>query len=445
VRERVDPPLEPVPSTLTLPLSADLTTFEPLVREAIEQQLALEQKDWTRVTDKGDSPEIETRMHARLEPPALAVHKGTLRIAVEIAYWGDVRGRAKTPFGWIWLTRSEDWGTKAAPGRIKLTVSIRPRIGEDLSFDTHSELEDVVFDAPPGEKLCTDTLIRVCISREEAAARVHKELGREIRSQAPALLRTLDARIEREVALRPFVSQALKVLASPDAHDLSIRVRELALGPLGGKRSQLRMDAELGLVVELGAQRAHDAAIPPVEAPRGRDNELVFDAKVGYAGLGEDLTRALGDIRAGELSLRRVAVPGAATSGGQLMLALTLQREQDALTVYATAEPQLAGDVLTLASVQIDEASRAALLSLALSPDTLASDIERRARVLIASYGAVQLTAIEQKLSVLTLVFVPVTLELVSTRFSDLRFTRGGLLVRVHGSARARASKDDAS
>jgi hypothetical protein len=430
----------PVPlSRLALPLELELAWLLPLVGQAVQKDLKLEQADWTRVTASGANPEVDTRMQAALGELGVSVGKGVVRIEVPVAYWGKVRARASTPFGSVWLTKGTEWGTREAPGQVILDVELRPRIDGAFELTTSSSLAGVRFQAPKGDKLCTTTLVRICISREDAAARVHAELEREIRKTAPKLLATVDARITERVDLRSFVGKALAGLAAPSGTEqLAVRVEELAVGPITGKGTRLRVNVELAFRVSSGGAAEKPPKLPPKAELRGISSELSYDFGVSFAELSARWSEQLAGSAVADWSIARCEVLGPAATeaeGAALLVALSLERHAQTLRVFArvVVEPQAAA--LQLTSVRLSAESSAALAALEVPPEGVESLLKERAARPLDAYAARQLAQVEQKLGALTLGLSPVALRLGHAEYQALGVAGHGLRFRVRTTA----------
>lgn len=440
VAARVDPVPPVALSRLALPLELELGWLLPLVNQAAQKELKLEQADWTRVTAEGANPEVETRMQAALGQLGVSVGKGVVRVEVPVAYWGKVRAHASTPFGSVWLSKGTDWGTREAPGQVILDAELRPRIDGAFELTTRTSLAGVRFQAPKGDKLCTTTLVRICVSREDAAARVHAELEREIRKAAPRLLETVDARIAERVDLRKFVAHALSELATPSGTEsLALRVEELALGPITGKGTLLRMTVELAFRVSAGgsAEKTEKVPLPPKGELRGVSSDLSYDLVVPFADLSELWTQQLGGSTVAGWSVAGCEVLGVDEGGPALVVALRLERGEPAkqsLRVFAhvAAEPRAA--TLQLTSVRLSPESSAALAALAIPPEQVEAVLQQRAAFPLAEPAARQLAQIGHRLSALTLGLTPVALTPGETRYQALGVARQGLLFRVQAT-----------
>jgi hypothetical protein len=297
------------------------------------------------------------------------------------------------------------------------------------------------FKAPAGEKLCTTTFVRICVSRDEAAERVHAELERVIRREAPALLSELDARIEKQVDLRAFVSQALAVLAAPSGADgLALPVEQLALGPIDGKQTRLRMNAELALRVVEGP-----VSEPPKLPPKGEltksPSELNYDVTLPFSELGERFSAQLAGKQLNGWSLARCEALGFARGGLNLVLSLKLQRGEQQLTVFADGALAQKNAELSLSQLTWSPASHSALVSMGLPAEDLTTMMRQAARLRLEEYAQDRLTQIERKLAVLTLALTPISLVLKDAHYEAWRPASGALRFRVQARPSVKLQK----
>lgn len=416
----------------------DLSWLLPMLSEVVQKELRLAQSEWTRVTAENANPEVETRMQAEVGALRVVVREGSVRVELPVAYFGKVRARAKTPFGSVWLSKGTDWGTREAPGLVVLEIEVRPSISRNFALSTKSTLLGVRFSAPKGEKLCTTTFVRVCISRDEAASRVHAELEREIRKVSPMLLRVVDARIgEQGHALHAFLTHAVSEMAEPlGAEQLRLSVDAFALGPVGGKDTRLRLDAELGFRASLFTPAPKQSVVPPKGELRGGSNELSYDAVLTFLELGQAWTQKLGQAAVRNVSVVGCEVLGSAQDGAALVLSLSLSRDEQTLKVFAHAELEQQGSALRLSKLAFTSESRAALDAMGVDEAELATLVKKAATASLADAATVQLKRIEQKLGALTLALTPLELKLEGAHYEAVRPVFKALLVRVRAKPR---------
>ncbi|MFM2419997.1 MAG: hypothetical protein RL385_4720 [Pseudomonadota bacterium] len=201
---RADPLPEIGVSTLRIPVGMPIADLQQLLREHLTLPNL---DDYQVVSDAGQSPEVAIRYAAELLPPELSSEGDVLHVQVPIAYYGSFRARAKTPFGWVWLTKGTHWGTPEAQGRIDVSLDVRVGVGGDWTLSSASELRALRFTAPPVEKVCTGGLFKVCVPAEWVAERVHQELDRRVRERVERGLAEVDAQARERVNLSGLASQ----------------------------------------------------------------------------------------------------------------------------------------------------------------------------------------------------------------------------------------------
>ena len=441
--ERIDvvPPL-PV-STFAVALGLDLRLLEPLLTDLLNTELPLRQADWTRVTEEGANPQVETRMQARVEKLKLGVKGNAVRIKARIAYWGEARAQLATPFGKAWLSRGTDWGTKKQPGSVLLTLTLEPKLSRAFGLSTHTTLERVSFEAPAGDALCGKIVIKVCVPREQAAKQVHAALKRAIEGASPQLLAEVDRRVARQSDVAGAVARALRTLehATPSLDEtwLKLTVSEVALGDVGGTEVRATLPLELSLRPQFGAQQPDvERTLPARSYPQGLLTQWVFDAPLPFQQVSQAMSQALTGIALQSFRVRKLEVLGVSKASGRLAFSLNMVRDQEELTVYAEADPVLQGDRLLLSAVQLTDSSRRALEPLELDQAALVAAVSQRGSLVLSEFGRRYLQALRGKLQAPLVLFGNLDLSFEGPpTFDTLRFARAGLVVRVHGRARS--------
>lgn len=414
-----------LPSHLTVSLVSKLTDFAPLLKDALADKLAIDQKDWTRAAGpKG--VELETRIHAAVsEEPTLTMREQTLTVSIPITYYGEVRARAKTPLGNVWITKGTAWGTKAEPGRVVLQVDVEASVRGGARISTKSALTNVAFTAPNMDSICTSGLVRICVSRNQAAEYVHAEIEKTIRGEAPRALSALDETIAREANLSRVIDPALAALRTPQRTALgtwlSLAPKAAALGHWSGNDDQLTLGGELWLepVFTLEKPETNTESVI-VRDPTEDASALRLDLLIPF----EQLSRAYGEaarrIRTRSAKVVGVTVLGVAQDGSQLALGIVLERAKRRVEIYALATPIHRDGSLILRDLTPTPASESALQYMKTEPAELRQAFEREAVVALSPFLADHVSAVRARMAMLLLPFGTLELTPEAQKFEEL-------------------------
>jgi len=350
-------------SRLTLPLSVPVALLQQMLQQAAPQH---ESTNWQRVSEKGASPEVEARFEVQADPVVLESDGDALTATLPLRYHGALRARAKTPFGWVWLTQNTPYGSASAPGRIELKVRATLTVSEHWALSTHSELIGVKLKAPPVDKLCTSGALTICIPANEVTARVNAELDRRIRREAARALRDADAQIAKRVPLRELAETLWKRLQAEQA-GLWLDPRALALHAPVVRDDSLILQVRLRAMPQLHAPgEVARSALPPPEALEKQRDVLHFDAPLTWQAWSDALrTRELAtSATSGEAMVSTLIVRGPAPTEGRVWLASSLAHGGDTRTLHVTAKVVSDGQRVWLSDGTPTEGSRALLQSL---------------------------------------------------------------------------------
>jgi hypothetical protein len=409
------------------------------VRDVLRQKVTLPSvAEWSQVTPPGDSPEISVRYQADLGDPAVAASGMRVRTTLPIHYFGAFRARARTPFGWLWLTKDTPWGTSARRGTIEVQVDTLFSVSPDWRLGVRSSLADLRLKAPPVEKLCTSGVFKVCVPAEWVRERVHREIDRQVRAQASRGLAEADAQISSGLDLARLVNVVWERLHAEVPEErgetLAIAPRGLALGPAMVRGDSLLLE----LVIWSQPQWAvahHQAptALPSATqlAATGRDEHL--DIPVSLAALSERMTKGL---RAAAPGTREVAselkLLGPADEPGRWLIGLVLAEPYASRLVYGDATLALEGADLGLGDPHWSSASHGLLVAAGLSPDELARELAQRAHGDLTDLVRPPFDALHQALASSVSPW-PVQFEESSTSLEAAYAADTGVVFRVRG------------
>jgi hypothetical protein len=437
--ERHDPRPELPASRLVLPLESDIGAYEPMLAEVLRDHLKLAQRSWLRVTPPGVEPTLEVRYEAQLGAPLLRVEGKTVRVEVPLTYWGEVRARPNAHAGAMWLSKGTPWGDALNPGHITLAISVKPEVDEQWRLRTTTKLLKVTLAAPPFEQVCTDTIIRACVSRDQAVKHVHGLLERELRGRSPALLAALDTQVEERADLRAAIEMGFRALSMPAGPEqLWLAIERMGLGPLHGSEHLARLDLELVFRPWWGGDApGKRTGLPPRKALGKKPSALVFDVELPFAELSQQLSQSLRGLAGESWRLVKVEALGATATGSKLVLALHILTGERWHVVYAACTPAPLGDMLGLGDVKLSSASQALAEALDIDEDELTVAIGKYGRVPLRQLAQRHVTDVQKRLALLTLAFGAVALQLEATRYESVWFSERGLDVRVTTEIRA--------
>jgi Domain of unknown function (DUF4403) len=380
----LSPRADALPELAHTTLSAQVAVATADVLGLAREQIALPSApEFTQVSPQGDSPEIAVRYGSTLLAPSVANDGDALLLHVPVAYHGAFRVRARTPFGWVWLTKGTDWGTEAAPGRIDVTVRSRIAIADDWSVTSHSELASLELTAPPIAQLCTRGVIRVCVPASWAEERVHAELGRRIREELVPSLGRLDALARERIPLAPVLTHAWAELhrahaAGRGAPSLRLAPEALQLTAPRVRGDQLALEVRLWLRPHEGEGGARAVVLPAPSHAAFPGDVLHARARIPFTELSEALAQQLARDPLGVaegVRLAAVALLGAHAQPGRFVLGLTLTEEERSYTAYGDATLVPRGADLTVSELHLHTDSVRLLALVGLAPERLAQRV----------------------------------------------------------------------
>jgi hypothetical protein len=397
---RRDPRPELPVSRLLVPLEADIATYEPALTEALRRHLKLAQRSWLRVTPPGVEPSVEMRYEAQLGTPSLRVEGKSVRVEVPLTYWGEVRARANTRFGSMWLSKGTPWGDATNPGRITLAITVKPDVDEQWRLRTTTKLVKI-------------TLV--------------------------VFLAALDKQVEDQADLRSAVEmgfRALSTAAGPE--QLRLAIERMGMGPLHGKERLARLDLEIVFRPSWGEPApGKRPPLPARKAVARKPSTLAFDVELPFAELSRVLSESLRGLAGESWRLVKVEALGKTSSGSNLVLALHVVTGDRWHVVYAAGTPVPMGDALGLGDVKLSSASRELAAALDIDESALTTAIGKYGRVPLAALAQRHVTDLQKRLALLTLAFAAVALQLESSRYEGVWFSEHGLDVRVLTGVRA--------
>jgi hypothetical protein len=434
---REDKP-EPLPqSRLMVPLETDLSSYEPLLAEVLREHLVLYQDSWTKVSQPKANPEVETRMEARLDAPTLRIEGQSVHVEVPIRYWGELRSKARTPFGSLWLTRGTHWGNARNPGKITLAVSVKPEIDKAWRLRTKSKLDSLTLTAPRFETLCTTTGVRICLARAQAEKLVHTVLEGELRRRIALMLSALDQRIQQRIDLRTAVEMGFRALSTPAGKEqLWLAIDGMGMTALHGQNQMAQLDLELLFRPSWQDRRGRRPTLPARGNPSKRENNIDFDLELHFAELSTALTQASAGTKLGAFDVTRFEALGPGNADG-LILALTASNAQATHTVYLNAQPRADQGWLRFEQLTLSKPSLALLSELDIDAQPLLAELEKRAQLPLLPLAQRRLGDLQNRLALLTLAFGAVSLELTEPTFGAVGFARDALSLRVSSRVRA--------
>lgn len=361
-------------STLTIALSVPLAALQELAQQRLQIP---GEADWRTVTGDGESPELGIRYQAELATPLLRSEGQTLRTSLPFRYHGSFRARAKTPFGWIWLTKNTRWGSREQPGTIELMISSQLSVDGNWQLSAHSTLTDVALTAPDVDKLCAGKVFKVCVPVEMVRERVHRELEQQVRARAEPGLAELDAQLPARVdlpALARDVWQRLSAGLAKNGETLGLAPEGMSLGA-----PTVMEDAVVAELRIWGRPRwsreplpAASPLPPPTELGQG-SNDLHFTVMASLDELSQGLSVGLaGAAQTGaDYRLSTVQLLGPAASAQRFLLAITITDGDSSALAYGEASLLIDGQSVGLSDLQLFADSQPLLAAAGYSPAAL--------------------------------------------------------------------------
>ncbi len=175
-------------------------------------------QDWRTVSAANAPTKIEVRYTVWRDPLEASFDDGTLKVDVNVRYAADVRASVKNPLGGrIWITKGQSWGTKTEPQLIKAKFHAGVSIQEDFSVKANAELDDIDHGPAPTGQACVKVIAKVCISKEQIAPMVRKNLEKQIVPQIEKALNKADKEFETALKLKPHAQTLWTALQQPQS------------------------------------------------------------------------------------------------------------------------------------------------------------------------------------------------------------------------------------
>jgi hypothetical protein len=365
---RVDAPPGTREATFSILLAAPLSELEALLRDQLTLPSA---PDWQLVTEPGKSPEVEVRYEAELLAPRIALSGQTLTLKLQVAYFGALRARVHTPFGWVRLSKGTQWGDAERRGIIEVTIQSVIEVGPDYRLHAQSLLQDVKLSAPPIDQLCAGGAFKICIPAEVAARPIHAELERRIRARVEPGLARVDEQVSERASLARVAERmwqhlfsATGALASGEHLRFGAHALMLSYPFLLG--DQLAVVLSISAAPVFDNQPAAPATeLPPLVVAAPGATFVPLGWLEPFVAINAGLSSAVRLLpRTDEQTPTEIRLLGPAPSESRFLVALGLERAGQKRTVYAECALSFAEDSLKLDALTLsDESER--LLALA--------------------------------------------------------------------------------
>ena len=309
------PAPEPQPelSSIVLPVKISLAALSEQLDALVPRE---ERRDWTQVTDEGDSPRAEVKAQIWRDPLQVTFSDQTFHVTVPLRYAANLRAWVKNPLrsdSWIAIAKDESWGTKGEPQQ--LTASFDATLGVDEQWHVTSELKvsELKHGPAPTGKICKKMLINVCVERETLAPRVNRGIDDYLRPRLQKALAKLRGKLDRAFDLKHRAAEAWSALQRPRAvklpgtkHAAWLVVQPSAVGlgrpVLDGGDVSISL-AITGRVAVVGGDEPAPgkAALPALsQAIEPAGVRVIAELRLPYASLAESLRRELEGVKLGK-------------------------------------------------------------------------------------------------------------------------------------------------
>ena len=269
----VDAPApQPEQSKIVLPVKVAIAAIEKELEALVPQTDA---KDWTQVTKGDESPKAEIKYELWRDPIKVELEGHTFHITVPVRYAATVRAQVKNPLkrkDWIWIAKSETWGTRQDPQRLTARFDADVRIQDDWQVTSDIKLVKLEHGEPPSGKICKNVGIEVCVPKSSVASEVREGIDKRLEPKLHKALEKLDAKIAKAFDLQKRATLVWNALQKPQQLPTMISAwfvaqpSAIAVGrpELDGKDVSVELAIEGRLSVEPGEK----PKLKPVPLPK---------------------------------------------------------------------------------------------------------------------------------------------------------------------------------
>ena len=213
---RPDRPSSDIPKTtqIVVPIRVGFDESVDRVDAMIQKTMT---QDWQTVSKSGAAIKVEVRYTVWRDPLKASFDNGTLKVNARVRYAADVRASAKNPVGSgrIWLTKGLTWGTKSDPQTVDAKFHAKFNIEDNFSVTAAAALDDIDHGRAPSGNICLKGLVKICISKEQIAPMVHKNLERQIVPKIQKALDDADKQFEKALRLKKQADTLWTALQQP--------------------------------------------------------------------------------------------------------------------------------------------------------------------------------------------------------------------------------------
>jgi hypothetical protein len=393
---------------------SDLTDLVIPLRTPFDQVIASidalvpkteEEKEWTRVSKSGDSPEVEITYKVWRERILAKLEKDTLTVTVPLHYAAHFRAKVKNPLGgdWIWVTKDDTWGTQADPQDLTVTVTLKPHVEPTWEIKSGMKLESLVHGPAPKGDACVKVGIKACVSRESLAPSIRSRIDAYLTPKLEGALAKVDGELNKKLKLKAHAEKLWSAVQVPQPLQTAGQARcpselgrvckepawvvaqptAIAVGPLTLDGKDLRIDFGLtGKLVAVAGEKPAVTAhpLPKVGSTVGKPHVAVnAELRLPVEWLTSAVAKGVEALHvpvAGKpaLDLKGFAVTATHSPRDPRRVTMTAEAKgavEGKLTVSGELSYDAAKRVLSVAHVSVDPET-AALLSKALSPAEVA-------------------------------------------------------------------------
>jgi len=297
------PAPQPEQSKIVVPVKVALKTLTEQVEALIPPK---DSRDWTQVTQGNKSPKADLKYELWRDPIAIKVKDGAFIITVPVRYAATIRAQIKNPLTrkWVWIAKSETWGTRDEPQHITGTFEAKLAVDADWRIKSDLRLIKLGHGEPPSGKICKNVGIEVCMPKSSIASEVREGIDKRLEKEIKNALGKLDGKVEKAFDLRKRAQAVWGAMQSPQAlprtNDgawLVVKPQAIGVGEPEKDGDDVRVDLSIEgrLTVEAGAKpKVKATSLPKLSNVKGEPGfHVIAELKLPTDALSETLLQEL--------------------------------------------------------------------------------------------------------------------------------------------------------